>query len=65
VAEGLLAVGTGGGRVVLVDARTGLERDAIQTGGPVFSSPAAAGHRVFVGSRDGFVRALDVVEPRP
>ncbi|MBI5017012.1 MAG: PQQ-binding-like beta-propeller repeat protein [Deltaproteobacteria bacterium] len=64
-AEGLLAVGTAGGQVYLLDAATGLERDAIRAGAAVFSSPAVAGSRVFVGSRDGTLRALDAVERGP
>ncbi len=64
---GHLAVPTVGGRLVLIDGASGLERDAWELGAASLSSPAAAGDRVVLGVRDGSVRALDarLLSPGP
>ncbi|MEW6487252.1 MAG: PQQ-binding-like beta-propeller repeat protein [Thermodesulfobacteriota bacterium] len=57
---GLLAVPTVGGRLVLLDGETGFERDALSLGEPFLSTPEERGGRVFLGGRDGHLRALGV-----
>lgn len=59
-APGLLAVPTVGGRLFLLDGKTGLERDALFLGEPLLSTPEERGGRVFLGGRDGHLRALGV-----
>lgn len=66
-------VGSHDGNVYALDAADGTKRWAVQTDGPVVSSPAVVGvdtdgddppgdGRVFVGSDDGTVYALDVAD---
>jgi outer membrane protein assembly factor BamB len=55
-----IAVPTLGGRLYLLDAATGLERSCWEAPEALHSSPAAAGSRIFLGGRDGLIRALDV-----
>jgi outer membrane protein assembly factor BamB len=59
-APGLLAVPTAGGRLVLLERETGFERDALSLGEPLLSSPEERGGRVFLGGRDGHLRAVGV-----
>lgn len=59
-APGLLTVPTVGGRLVLLDRETGFERDALPLGSPLLSSPEERGGRVFLGGRDGTLRAVEV-----
>ncbi len=57
---GLLAVPTAGGRLLLLDADTGMERDSLELGGPAFGGAAAAGGGVLVGARDESVRFVAI-----
>ncbi len=58
---GAIAVATLGGRVYLLDRATGLERDCWVIGEAVHSSATPAGSRIFFGSREGAVYALDAL----
>jgi outer membrane protein assembly factor BamB len=57
--NGRLYVGTQDGRVVAIDATTGVELWNAGTGDAVVSTPAVAAGRVYAGSFDGKVYALD------
>jgi eukaryotic-like serine/threonine-protein kinase len=59
IAQGIVYVGGGDGKVRAVDLATGQPRWAHTTGHRVRSSPAVADGRVFVGSFDGKVYCLD------
>lgn len=61
VGGGDLAVPVPTGRLYLLDAATGLERDCWQAGEGVRMSRTGAGSRVAVGNRGGSVWALDAV----
>jgi eukaryotic-like serine/threonine-protein kinase len=60
VAEGLVAFGSGDGRIYAVDAASGSMRWSFQTGDVVHASPAYADGRLVVGSWDGRLYALDM-----
>jgi len=47
------------GRIRALDARTGVERWSVATGGYVFSSPMIVGSTAYIGSGDGRVYALE------
>jgi outer membrane protein assembly factor BamB len=49
VADGVVYVGSGDGRLYALDARTGKEKWSFNTGGEVFSSPAVADGVVYAG----------------
>ena len=53
-------VGSDDGNVYALDAADGTEHWAVETGGPVRSSPTVTGETVYVGSTEGAVYALDV-----
>ena len=57
---GLVVFGSDDGNVYAVDAATGRQRWMARTDGPVASTPAIAGDRVFALSYDGRLYALDV-----
>jgi outer membrane protein assembly factor BamB len=59
VADGVVYVGSGDGRVYAIDAATGTQRWAFTTGAYVAPSPAVAGGTVYAGSKDGNLYALD------
>lgn len=60
IAEGAVVFGTTSDEVRCVDRDTGRTRWRRFCGGPVRFAPAIAGGRVFVGSDDGRVQALDL-----
>jgi len=60
VEPGLLAVPTAGGRLFLLEADTGMERDSLDLGGPAFGGATAAAGGVLVGARDASVRFVAV-----
>ena len=60
VAEGVVVFGTTSDEVRCVDRDTGRTRWRRFCGGPVRFAPAISGGRVFVGSDDGRVQALDL-----
>jgi len=53
--------GSDDGRVHAVDAGSGEPRWSVQTGAPVFASPAIDRDLVYVGSRDGSFLAMDLL----
>lgn len=62
--DGVLYVGSGDGLIYAIDASSGEERWAFETGGPVISSPAVFAQEsgddlVIAGSQDGNLYALD------
>jgi outer membrane protein assembly factor BamB len=59
VQDGALFVGSSDGVFHAIDAKTGIERWRLRTGGAITSSPAAAQGRVFFASRDGSLYAVD------
>lgn len=59
IAGDILLVGSGGGRLLMLDADSGEERQAIAIGAPVIAAPAVADGRIFVGTDDGGLFALD------
>jgi len=60
VADGVVFVGSGDGRVYVLDASDGAVKWNYTAGGDVASSPAVANGMAFVGSYDGKVYALNV-----
>ena len=60
IADGVVYVGSGDGRLYALDAGTGQEKWSFNTEGEVVSSPTIAGRVVYVGSNDGRLYALDV-----
>ena len=58
VADGVVYVGSGDGRLYALDARTGEEKWSFKTDGGVASSPAVAGGVVYFGSTDGYLYAV-------
>jgi outer membrane protein assembly factor BamB len=57
-AEGIVYVGSSGGRVYAVDAKTGQELWNFKTKGSVYSTPVVADGVVYIGSTDGTLYAL-------
>ena len=64
IAEGAVVFGTTSDEVRCVDRDTGRTRWRRFCGGPVRFAPAISGGRVFVGSDDGRVQALDLRDGR-
>ena len=62
--EGRLIVGRKSGQLLALDAGTGKQLWAFETGGPIFSSPAIAAGVATVGSDDGHVYAIDATTGR-
>jgi outer membrane protein assembly factor BamB len=48
-----------------VDAKTGAANFSLKLGWPIFGSPAIAGDRVYVGSEDGKLTAIDLKTQKP
>lgn len=62
VAGGLVFIGCEyNGALLALDAATGEERWRFTTDDPIRVAPATDGERVFVGSQDGFLYALDLM----
>jgi len=59
VYRGVLYVGGTDGVFHAIDAKTGIERWRLRTGGAITASPAAADGRVIFASRDGLLYAVD------
>lgn len=59
VQDKLVVFGNQNGLMEALDLGTGKRKWTFQTGGPVFSSPAAEGNRIVAGSADGFIYCLD------
>lgn len=55
----ILLIGTASGRLLLLDAFSGDERQTITLGAPVIAAPAVADGHIFVGTDDGGLLALD------
>jgi len=60
----LVALAGDDGRVTCMDVATGRPRWTLWTGARVFAAPTLADGRVFVGSADGYVYAMDAADSR-
>ncbi len=60
--NGYLAVATLGGSLYIIDPKGGRVLDRIKLDEPIHTTPAVLGGRLFIGGRDGMVRAFDLVE---
>lgn len=60
ISNGLVVFGNAEGAVIAVDLATHQQRWRVTTGDSVEATPALAADRVFVGSNDGWFRALDL-----
>ena len=58
IADGVVYVGSGDGRLYALDAETGQEKWRFKTDGAIVSSPAVAGGVVYFASTDGYLYAV-------
>ncbi len=62
VGEGLIAVGTGDGKVIVLEANTGTERWRADLGGESLSVPVMAGELIIVVTIDGRLHSLRALD---
>lgn len=60
VSEGIICIPCFDKNIYALDAKTGKEIWRFKTGGEIFGSPFMANGKVFVGSKDGYVYAIDL-----